>query len=247
MRTLPAISKFIAHRGAPNYAPENTLASFSKAHELGATWVECDVMLTKDAHPIIIHDFTLDRTTNGYGKVAHYNFCDIEQLDAGQGETIPSLECFLSLAVKLNLGINLEIKEHKSNATIVAHKIHEALKLLWSSDLPPPLISSAEPACLKAYRKLDANVCMAYISDYWPFDCLRKLKMLDVSILVINYKSLNKRRIAKLHENGCQVFAYTVNNPADMQRLLSWGVDSLFTNDYLAAQTILLTVAGTHC
>ena len=239
MTSCPHIPKFIAHRGVPNYAPENTLASFMKAHALGATWVEFDVMLTRDGYPIIMHDFTLDRTTNGHGNVADTDLIDIQRLNAGEGEEVPTLERFLSLAATLNLGINLEIKERKRNAELVAKSIHEALQSLWPAHLQKPLISSAEPACLKAYRKLDANVCMAYISDRWPFNCLHKLKKLDVSILVINYKALSKRRIDKLHAHGYQVFAYTVNDPSDMQRLLDWGVDSMFTNDYPAASRSL--------
>lgn len=232
------IPTFIAHRGAPNVAPENTLISFSKAHALGATWVECDVMLTCDKRPIIMHDFTLDRTTNGHGNVADYQFADLEQLDAGEGEEIPSLERFLILAATLGLGINLEIKEHKSNADIIAAKIHEALITWWPDHLPAPLISSAEPACLKAYRQLDSTINMAYIADYWPFRCVQQLKKYDVSILVIHYQSLTPSRIAKLHDHGYQVFAYTVNDQETMRRLLNWGVDSLFTDHFLLAQQL---------
>lgn len=232
------IPKFIAHRGVPTLAPENTLISFSKAHALGATWVECDVMLTRDKHPIIMHDVTLDRTTNGHGKVADYNFSDLAQLDAGEGEEIPSLEHFLISAATLGLGVNLEIKEHKSNANIIAIKIHEALIALWPTHLPTPLISSAEPACLAAYRQLDPTIAMAYIAGHWPFRCLYRLKKYDVSILVIHYQSLNKSRIAKLHDHGYQVFAYTVNDRENMRHLWDWGVDSLFTDNVALARQL---------
>src|SRR3990167_7450135 len=113
----PFLPPVIAHRGASAYAPENTLAAFRKAHDLGIQWIEFDVMLSADHVPIIFHDNLLDRTTNGRGEVGDFSFKALHELDAGawfnpkfSGEHIPSLQDTVAFLRQTGMAANIEIK-----------------------------------------------------------------------------------------------------------------------------------------
>jgi glycerophosphoryl diester phosphodiesterase len=158
MDTLPKLSlpKVIAHRGAPTLTPENTLASLRKAAELGASWVEFDAMLTADGIPIVIHDDTLSRTTNGEGIVADTPYVDIANLDAGSWfspefaeQKVPHLGQFIEVAHRLGLGINLEIKAAPGREKETAKVILEVLQRHWLSGDHKLLISSS---CIEILR-----------------------------------------------------------------------------------------------
>ena len=102
--------EIIGHRGARGLEPENTIRSFQKALELGVDYIECDVHLTKDGHIVLIHDHTLDRTTNETGDVNDYTFEEIRKLDAGKGKKIPTLQELLDL-VRGKVKIHIELKD----------------------------------------------------------------------------------------------------------------------------------------
>ena len=138
----------IAHRGAPMLAPENTLAALRLAHSSGATWVECDVQLTRDDVPVIIHDETLDRTTNLSGKLCDYTYKQIQECDAGSwfserfsSERIPTLTQWLQLAAELGLSINLELKG-KYHFEVFVKKVLQVIEEHWPDDQAFPLFSS---------------------------------------------------------------------------------------------------------
>ncbi len=225
------LPKIIAHRGAPNYAAENTLASVRKAKELKATWIEFDVMLTKDGVPVVMHDRTVDRTTNGSGRVCDFTLARLSKLDAGDQQQVPTLTDWLKLAARLGLGINLEIKEKASRASEITQKIFDQIKKYWPASSPKPLISSARLACIKAYRKLDPHVDIAYIVPALPLRWKSRLQAVQACALVIDYKRVRKADIAKIHKAGYKVLAYTVNDYATYQKLLEKGIDGVFTND----------------
>ncbi|PHQ81452.1 MAG: glycerophosphoryl diester phosphodiesterase [Coxiella sp. (in: Bacteria)] len=231
MANFPSIAKYIGHRGAPVHAPENTIASLRKAKELGATWIEFDVRLTQNGQPIIMHDNTLNRTTNGRGKVAKTPFSDMANLDAGEGQQVPLLDRWLRVAAELNLGVNIEIKESALRATEVALQVYQALQKSWTPDLPSPLVSSVVAKNLLAYRTLDPAMALALIVTSWPWGCLSKLKAVDASALVIRANSINAKRVKKLHDAGYKVLVYTVNKASEAQKLFDMGVDSVFTDD----------------
>lgn len=225
---FPAI---IAHRGAPKYVAENTIASLRKANELGATWVEFDVMLTKDGVPIILHDTKLDRTTDHKGYVRDKTFAELSCVDAGGGETIPTLENWLRVAAELGFGINVEIKESARRAQEISKKIYDLLQKWWPNTLPKPLISSAELKCIKAYRMLDATANTAYIVSFLPLNWRAKLQSIAACAIVIDYRRLTKSKIEKLHQAGYKVLAYTVNCAQQFKTLRHYGVDAVFTDD----------------
>jgi glycerophosphoryl diester phosphodiesterase len=223
--------KLIAHRGASKASPENTIASLRTAQSQGATWVECDVQLTADQQAVIIHDETLDRTTNGKGRVSGLSFADLAEVDAGQGQHIPTLKCWIKVAAELELGLNLELKANKQQAKVLAEIVYHAVQQYYPQTLPVTLISAGTLQCLQAYRALDAKAPLAWVVSRLPWLWRKQVKRLGLSAIVINYKSLTQKKIQQCHDMGCQVFAYTVNEVAVAEQLFQWGVDAVFTDD----------------
>ena len=170
-----AIPRLIGHRGAAAAAPENTLASLRKAKELGASWVEFDVKLTRDGVPVLMHDERLERTTSGRGEVAMTTLEALQNLDAGRwfapafrGERVPTLEAALALCAELGLGINVEIKPCPGREVETARVAVATLRRLWPGDRPAPLISSFEPACLGVARDLAPEMPRGYLAGSLP-------------------------------------------------------------------------------
>lgn len=225
------IAKVIAHRGAPAYKPENTIASLREAKALGASWVEFDVMLTRDNVPIIMHDQKINRTTNGKGYVSQLTFAELADLDAGEGQQIPTLERWLTVAAELELSINIEIKESAVRAKTIATLVHKALAMIWTKSLPQPLISSDVYECLEVYRQLDADAQLAYIVKSLPWRWRSTLAAIKASAVVIDRRRVKLAKVTQLHEAGYKVLAYTVNDNDIAQRLFRMGVDAIFTDD----------------
>lgn len=238
MRQNFSIAKVIGHRGACGYAPENTLASMAMAHQLGVKWVEFDVMLTQDLQAIIIHDLTLDRTTNGRGKVAQTEFAKIAQLDAGQwfateyaGEAVPTFEQLLMYVANLNLSINVEIKPTPGSEVATAQQTVKLLQQYW---LKQPhsslLISSASILALETVKALAPELNLGYITDRWPADWQEILSHLKGVSLNINHRVLSAQKVQTVKQAGYRVLAYTVNDVKQALELFSWGVDSVFSD-----------------
>lgn len=149
--TRLSLPQLIAHRGAPRVAPENTLAALEAAYQRGATWVECDVQLTADGIPVIFHDDTLQRTTNGRGRLCTFRYEELATLDAGRwfsaafaGEPIPRLEDWLALALRHQMGVNLELKLDARDSRVqpLVEAVMQVLTKQWPLSAPPPLLSS---------------------------------------------------------------------------------------------------------
>src|SRR5271154_2810746 len=158
----------IAHRGASGHAPENTLAAFERAVELGAQFIETDIHLTRDARFVAIHDKTLDRTTNGHGPVRDLTLAELLKLDAGMwfdrqfmGQRIPTLEDVLGFARKHDVVFYLEIKYDS------AWGMHHALvaALQGAEIAARTIVLSFDPSTLVALRKLDASIMMGLLVE----------------------------------------------------------------------------------
>ena len=150
-RHLPSadLPKVVGHRGAAGHAPENTLASLRAAHELGIEWVEFDVMLTAEGTPVLFHDETLDRTTDGTGRLADRRWEDLRGLDAGswfgsafKGQRVPSLHEALALLGRTGMGANVELKPSEGQDATTGVITAKTLQESWPANLPGPLISS---------------------------------------------------------------------------------------------------------
>lgn len=229
--------KVIGHRGACGYAPENTLASLKKAHELGINWVEFDVTLTQDLQAIVMHDDFLDRTTNGHGDVANATLEKIKSLDAGTwfskkfaDEKIPTFTQWLNCAMDLNMGMNVEIKPTPAKDEITARKIVEIMHEhnLVASD--SYIVSSFSTQSLRIARSLDSNLRIGLLAHEWFNGWQAMLDELNCVSLHVNEEILNPMIVSQVKKTGRLVLAYTVNDPSRAQQLFAWGVDAVFSD-----------------
>lgn len=227
----------IGHRGAAAHAPENTLAGFRKAAELGVAWVEFDVHLTKDGVPVILHDDTVERTTDGRGAVAALSFTELGRLDAGawfgpsyRGERVPSLEEAIKLLGKLGLGAVVEIKPSPGAAIATADAALGVLVEKWPAHLPPPLVSSFTREALARAREVAPGIARALLVREIPANWRAELDTLGCSALHASERRLAAAEVAAVTASGVPVFAYTVNDGARARELRDWGVMAVFSD-----------------
>lgn len=215
----------IGHRGAKGYAPENTLRSLAKAMELGAGWVEVDVYYV-DHHLVVIHDETLERTTNGRGLLRDKSFAYIRSLDAGDGEKIPTLEEVLDLTWK-KAGINIELKGTDTSRPLV-ELLRKKITPEWG--LENFLVSSFDHQILYETRKLDADVKIGLLLNGKPENYRKTAEDLKAYSINLNIFFVKKEIVMDAHSLGLKVFVYTVNKPHDIKKLIAMGVDGVFTD-----------------
>lgn len=221
--------KVIAHRGASAYAPENTLAAFRKAKELGATWIECDVQLTQDGQAVIFHDERLNRTTNGSGWLKWKKYEYLATLDAGNEEKIPTLQETLECLDNLSLSLHLEIKPSFGRVRKTTETVMTILKQipLKNGDL---CISSFSPSMLYAVRALNSTVPLGLAMDRWnPFWQKIAARLSCISIHC-SKDILTPKRVAAIKNTGRQILAYTVNSREEAEALYRMGVSAVFSN-----------------
>lgn len=233
------LPKIIGHRGACGYAPENTLESIRTAAELGIEWVELDVKLTRDQVPVIFHDDTLDRTTNGHGPLAALDWDDLKQLEAGSwfadsftGVRIPTLEEAVETLIDLGLGLNLEIKPCPGREKETAEVALDTLSRIWD-DHERLLISSFEYVSLETALDMAADWKRGLLLESeWPENWQDLADYLDVATVNINGNAddLTREQIEAIIDQDKAVLAYTINDPQRARLLQSWGVDALFTD-----------------
>ncbi len=230
-------SKIIAHRGASGYAPENTLISMDMAARMGAMWCEFDVMLEHSGQAIIIHDETVDRTTDGKGEVASFTLEELKKLDAGKwfdpkfsGQRIPSFTELLAQLKKLKLNINVEIKPSMGQDIPTAETTVKCLNQHWNLKESPPLISSQSLACLRTVRRLEPDWYLGCVIHDWAEDWYLWVKELDCTALCVNHEILESSLVAGLKNIVPMVLSYTVNDQQRALELYSMGVDAIFTD-----------------
>lgn len=210
--------RVIGHRGASAHYPENTLASFRGAMQAGAPMVELDAQLSRDGAVVVIHDETVDRTTNGRGLVANLSLAELRRLDAGGGERIPLLAEVLELPV----AVNVEIKDSaavEAVAQLVAGRENV-------------VVSSFDLDALDRVRQLAPRLPLAYLSrqDDWRV-VLERAQSAGAYALNPPRQAVTGLLVEEAHRAGLHVMSYTVNDPGEGRRLQSLGVDALFTDD----------------
>lgn len=231
---LPPI---VAHRGASRVAPENTLAAIARAADDGARAVELDVALSADGVPVILHDETLNRTTNGKGSVARRTLAELGRLDAGAwfgaryaGEPLPTLAGAVALILERRMALNLEIKPPRGLAEATAERAVEVLKAGWPKSAPL-VLSSGSMASLAVARDLAPHWPRGLILDRVPPDWAARLASLGCVSLHCNAKSVTPSLVAEVHHAGYRLLAWTVNRLPTARRLFRSGVDGIFTDD----------------
>jgi glycerophosphoryl diester phosphodiesterase len=230
----------IGHRGFRSRYPENTLAAFAGAIDAGADMIEFDVQLTKDGHPVVIHDRTLDRTTNGAGPVTACSLSELKKLNAGSwfhsrfcAETIPTLDEVLDLADKKVL-MNIEIKVDDDQPLYeyegIEHKVINSVNR--RNLMPHVLMSSFHKPILENLHGIDPRAAIGVLTEFGEKPDLSGMcRALDAFSWNPYYLELEEITIASVHKKGFKVIPYTVNDPDDIRRLIQLGVDGLFTDD----------------
>jgi glycerophosphoryl diester phosphodiesterase len=237
MMTEMTLPQIIAHRGASAYAPENTLAAFKKARDLGSKWLEFDVVLSEDGTPFVFHDSSVKRTTNGKGKIAGLSCEYLKDLDAGswfskqfQGEVIPTLQQAIAFLARNKMQANIELKPTPGKEQETAVAVLSAINQYWPEDTHRPLVSSFNHQALGLVRTFDPDIPLGFLMDEWDDEGLKQAKEMDCVSIHTNFKSLNKARVKKAKNEGFKLLAYTVNNKKIANKLLRWGVDSVFSD-----------------
>jgi glycerophosphoryl diester phosphodiesterase len=231
--------RIIAHRGHSAVAPENTLAAFAAAANLDAVdMIECDVWMAVDTEPVVIHDRDLARTTDGSGDVTGKTTAELAELDAGSwfdlafaGQRVPTLTGFLDA-----IGDKLPVVELKDAAAVdPALRELEARGLVGSA-----LVECFDLEVLIAMRLRCPQVKLAYLIDRAPNDAdLGAVSDLSLTALSCRADALGRGDVRTVHRAGGSVFAWTVNESAEMLRLAKIGVDAIFTDDPPAAARAL--------
>ncbi len=238
----------IGHRGAAACAPENTLAGLRHARALDCRWVEFDVRLTEDREPILLHDDRLNRTTDGRGRAARLPLAAIRRHDAGSwfspafaGEPIPTLAEAVALLGQLGLGANIELKAGVADAADIGSVTAGALAQLWPAELPAPLISSFSTEALLAARRAAPHFARGMLCRSIPRDWRERAESLGCVSIHADHRRLGAAIVAEIRASGYSVLAYTVNEPARADVLLTWGVTSVFSD---VPHIILAALAG---
>ncbi len=217
----------IGHRGAAGHEPENTIQSFNKAIELGAKMIEFDVQLCKSGEVVVIHDFTLERTTNGTGLVIETLLTELKKLDAGKGQEIPTLEEVMDTIDKKAI-VNIELKG-KSIARPAAKIISNFIENNnWQTD--DFLISSFNHQELFAFKKLMPEIRIGVLYEDIPNNFNETASALNAYSINADFNSLNKKIVAWIHSVGYKVYAYTVNTKEDRLKMKQMDVDGIFTD-----------------
>ena len=215
----------IGHRGAMGHAPENTLASFRKALELGVPCVELDVQ-NVDGNLVVFHDDRLERTTDGKGYLATHSFEQLRTLDAGTGEKIPTLTEVFDLINK-RAGVNIELKG-PNTARPVAKFIAGLRQQGWHDNLI--LVSSFNHRELETIKQLDPTIKLGALFVGLPVDDAEFAVRLGAYSVNPSLEFVDRRFVNYAHSHGLRVFVFTVNHPEDISRMRELGVDGVFTN-----------------
>lgn len=231
------LPQIIGHRGCAAYAPENTLEGLHTAADMGVEWVEFDVKLTKDQVPILFHDDTLERTTNGSGDVKDFTLKELKELDAGSwfsdgffGVTIPTLEEAVEVLIEREMGLNLEIKPCPGREIETAEVALDILSSIWD-DHDRLLISSFQHPCLETAMDMAADWHRGLLLPAeWPENWAELADYLKVSTININGNACTREQVETLLELETPLLAYTINDPDRARYLQSWGVDGFFTD-----------------
>lgn len=228
---------WIAHRGAGLLAPENTLAAFRHGASYGYRMFECDAKLSADGVLYLMHDAQLDRTTNAQGDAAHWCWAQLAQLDAGSwhgrrwaGEPLPTLAALMRWCIANHFALNIEIKPIPGAEEATGAAVARLVQTLWPADLPPPLLSSFQPAALRAAQQINAQQMRALLLAQWQEDALPTAQALGCAALVCQHTLWDPQRLAATHAQGMRALSYTVNDLAQAQALQAMGTDGIITD-----------------
>ncbi|MCU5068032.1 glycerophosphodiester phosphodiesterase [Bacillus pacificus] len=237
--------KNIAHRGASAYAPEHTIAAYTLGQQLKGDYIEIDLQMTKDGYLVAMHDETLNRTTNGTGLVKEHTLEEIKQLNAGStyNKKYPNLAKKEYENAKVpTLEEVIEVFGHDANYYIETKSPDEypemeekLLEIINHYEIQDKvIIQSFSEESLQKIHNLNVNIPLVQLLSYKKAVQLTELEIKKYKTYCIglgmNYKYIDSAYVKKIKKQGLEVHPFTVDNEADMKKLLLWGVDGMFTN-----------------
>jgi glycerophosphoryl diester phosphodiesterase len=217
----------IGHRGAKGYEPENTLVSFEKAIQMGADGIELDVHLSIDGHLIVIHDETIDRTTNGKGVVNQLTLEELKSFRINDINEIPTLEEVLDL-VNQRCFVNIELKNQDTAEKVVQLIEHYISDKNWSH--AHFLVSSFDWNALQQIRFLNDEIRIGVLTETDLDLAISFARFMKAEALHPDFQLLTNDYVTKIQEKGILVFPWTVNEPDDIQKMKSFHVDGIITD-----------------
>jgi len=236
---LPSDPQFIAHRGGRFYEPENTIAAFQHAIDTGADWIEFDVQQTKDRALVVIHDETVDRTTDGTGMVKDMTLEQIRELDAGNGQQVPTFEEVIAFAKENGVGILPEAKSPHLYPGIEKNIVDT---LVTNDYVQKTVVQSFETDTLENILTInqEINICpltglwKLNLSDPQPGEARTLCPMAEMIVL-------NPWMIKQAHAEGREVFVWfgAIEHPLTMRFILALGADGLMVDDPVALAEVL--------
>ena len=236
-----------AHRGASTHAPENTLAGFELAIQQHADVIELDTKLSSDEHVVVIHDQSVDRTTNGSGRVSDLTLARLRELDAGShfsnafhGEHIPTLEEVLEICGS-RIFLNIELTNYGTPFDALPMKVAQLIEHYDQAE--QLLVSSFHPVPLRRFHHLMPSIPIGFLAKRGAAGVITRSW---IGNALIPYQAIHPEKrdvspalVAKAHQSGKRVHAYTVNSADEMANLLSLNVDGIITDDPLLAHQVV--------
>jgi glycerophosphoryl diester phosphodiesterase len=214
----------LGHRGAPRVLPENTLASFRRALADGADGVELDVQRAADGVPVVIHDATLERTTNGRGPVASHTSTELARLDAGAGEGVPTLAAVAAWAAEAGAWLNVELKADGVEAA--------ALEVLGRAGvLESTFLSSFSPTAVAEVGRLAPAVRRFLLTERWNARVRAAVTECGAHGVCLETHAATEAALAELAALGLPLVVWTEDHPARIRALFAAGVAGVITND----------------
>lgn len=234
--------KLIAHRGAGRHAPENTLSSIRLGASHGYAMMEYDVKLSKDGMAILLHDDTVDRTSNGRGSAGAKTFNELALLDAGSwhskmyaGETIPTLQSIASYTLANGIRSNIEIKPCTGTETETGKQVAKLAQALWAGADVAPLLSSFSEQALEAAMDAAPDLPRALLLDGEPpSDWLDRVQRLKCVGLNLDHKYTTLPLAQAVQKAGYTLAIWTVNDPVRVQELFDWGCNAVVTDEVVS-------------
>lgn len=229
--------RWIAHRGAGKLAPENTLAAFNLGASHGYRMFECDVKLSADGVPFLMHDAGLERTTNGKGIGGELTWHELSQLDAGSwhsrqyaGEPLPTLQNIANYCIRNGHALNIEIKPTPGTDSLTGRVVAEHAAKLWTGAEVPPLLTSFQPDALDAAQKAAPHLPRGLLLDHLWKGWLETALSLDCVAIVCNHALWDPSTVTQAKSAGFKTLSYTVNDEWAAQRLIDLGTDGIITD-----------------
>jgi len=228
---------WIAHRGAGKLAPENTLAAFRLGAAHGYRAFECDLKLSADGLPFLLHDDDLDRTSDGQGRAGALAWSQLSRLDAGSwhsrvhaGEPLASLEAIARFVIRNRLALNIELKPNPGEADRTGEVLGREVRRLWQGSGLMPLFSSFEPEALEAVQRSAPEFPRGLLLDSPRPAWLDEARALGCVAVITHHRIMDATRITQIHEAGLKALVYTVNDEATAQALIAQGIDGIITD-----------------